>query len=211
MLRMLRLSGTGAVQVFIGQASWIGLMRLLAGFGSSAVAGFTIAIRIVIFALLPASGVANAAATMVGQALGARDPERAERSVWIAAFLNLLYLGTTGAVLVLATSWLVRLFGGDAVTSRYAILCLRTLALGFPFYAFGMVVNMAFNGAGDTWTPTLINLLCFWVWELPVAWTLSHGRMGAMGINIAATSAFCALALVGSALFRRGRWKKVRV
>ncbi len=211
MLRLLRLSGTGAVQVFIGQASWIGLMRLLAGFGSSAVAGFTIAIRIVIFALLPASGVANAAATMVGQALGARNPERAERSVWIAAFLNLLYLGTTGAILVLATSWVVRLFGGDAVTSRYAILCLRTLAFGFPFYAFGMVVTMAFNGAGDTWTPTLINVLCFWAWELPLAWTLSHGPIGAMGINIAATSAFCALALVGSALFRRGRWKKVRV
>lgn len=211
MLRMLRLSGVGAVQVFIGQASWIGLTRLLAGFGSAALAGFTIAIRIVIFGLLPAAGVANAAATMVGQALGAKDPDRAERAVWIAAFLNLGYLVAAGAVFVVATHAVVRAFGADADTTHYAVLSLRTLALGFPFYAFGMVMNMSFNGAGDTWTPTLINLFCFWVWELPFAWVLAHGPLQAQAINVAALSAFCLLAVVGIAFFRRGHWKKVRV
>ncbi len=211
MLTMLRLSGTGAVQVFIGEASWIGLMRLIAGFGSAALAGFTIAIRLVIFALLPAAGLANAAATMVGQALGARDPDRAERSVWIAGVLNLLYLSAAGAIFVLATPFIVHLFGGDGATREFAVRALRTLALGFPFYAYGMVVGNSFNGAGDTWTPTLINLGCFWLWELPLAWLLAHTGQGAEGINLAATSAFCALAVVGVLVFRRGRWKKVKV
>ncbi len=211
MLTMLRLSGSGAVQVFIGETSWIFLMRLLAGFGSAALAGFTIAIRLVVFALLPAAGLANAAATMVGQALGARDPERAERSVWIAGFMNLLYLSAAGAIFVLATPAVVHLFGGDGATREFAVLALRTLALGFPFYAYGMVVGNSFNGAGDTWTPTLMNLGCFWAWELPLAWVLSRGPLGPQGINLAATSAFCALALVGVLLFRRGRWKQAKV
>jgi len=147
----------------------------------------------------------------VGQALGARDPDRAERSVWIAGFLNLLYLSAAGAVFALATPGIVQLFGGDGATREFAVRALRTLALGFPFYAYGMVVGSAFNGAGDTWTPTLINLGCFWVWELPMAWLLAHGGSGAQGINLAATSAFCAVALMGVAVFRLGRWKRIRV
>jgi len=212
MRRMLRLSGTGAVQAFIGEASWIALLRLLAGFGSTAVAGFTIAIRVVVFALLPAAGVGNAAATMVGQALGARDPGRAERSVWIAASLTLCYLALAGAVLVAATPAVVRLFGGDPATNAYATAALRTIALGFPIYAYAMVIGNSFNGAGDTRTPTVINLVAFWVWEIPLAWALSHHtRLGAEGINVAVTSAFCLLALFGAVIFRRGRWKRVVV
>jgi putative MATE family efflux protein len=212
MLTMLRLSGTGAVQAFIGEASWIALMRLMAGFGSAALAGFTIALRIIVFALLPAAGVGNAAATMVGQALGARDPERAERSVWIAAFLNLLYLAGAGLVFVLAASPVVGLFGGDPATTAYAAHALRIIALGFPLYAYAMVLGNAFNGAGDTWTPTVINLLAFWVWEIPAAWLFSGWlHLGPSGIAWAVTSAFCAMALLQAVLFRLGRWKAVRV
>lgn len=208
MMRLLRLSGSGMLQVFISTASWIGLVRIVAGFGSEAMAGYTITIRVVLFALLPAWGLANAAATMVGQGLGSKQPERAEQAVWLAGRMNLAFLGVVGLVFLVAAPWIVAIFTADAATAAYAVTGLRVISLGFFFYAFGMVVTQAFNGAGDTWTPTLLNLACFWCWEIPLAWLLAHHfGLGPAGVFWAVTIAFSTLALVSAALFRRGRWK----
>lgn len=206
--RVLRLSGTGMLQVFIGTASWMVIMRILSDFGPEALAGYTITIRIVLFALLPAWGLANAAATMVGQGLGAGDPERAERSVWLAARMNLYFLGCVAVLFVLAAPEIVSIFGGGEATAGYAIHGLRVVSLGFVFYAYGMVIAQSFNGAGDAWTPTLLNVLCFWLGELPLAWFLAHAAgLGPSGVFIAITVAFSVLAVVSTLVFRRGRWK----
>jgi Na+-driven multidrug efflux pump len=206
--RLLRLSGTGMLQVFISTASWVILVRIVSGFGSNALAGYTVAIRIVLFALLPAWGLANAAATMVGQGLGAKKPERAERAVWIAGRLNLYFLGTVGVLFLIAAPLIVRLFGADPDSTAYAVQALRIISAGFFFYAYGMVMTQAFNGAGDPWTPTLLNIACFWCWELPLAWLLARGlNVGATGAFAAVAIAFSTLAVIAIALFRRGRWK----
>jgi putative MATE family efflux protein len=211
-MRVIRLSASATVQVFIGMVSWIGLVRILATFGSAAIAGYTIGIRIVIFALLPSFGLANAAATMVGQALGARKPERAERAVWTAGRYGMWFLGSVGLLFVLFASQIVAIFTSDAAVARYATATLRTVALGFPFYAYGMVFTQSFNGAGDTRTPTYINLFVFWLFELPLAWVLANTfGFGPQGAFAAATAAFCTLAVLSAVLFRRGRWKAQRV
>ncbi len=212
MLRVLKLSGTGTLQVFIGTASWIGLVRLLATFGAEALAGYTVAIRIVLFALLPAWGLSNAAATMVGQALGARDPHRAERAVWVAGFLNLIFLGSIGIVFMVAAPGIVALFGAETDTALYATRCLRIVSAGFFFYAYGMVLQQSFNGAGDAWTPTWLNVLCFWLWEIPLAWVLARTfDFGPDGVFVAITVAFSTLAVISAVLFRRGKWKAAAV
>lgn len=193
-------------------ASWIGLVRVLAGFGSQALAGYTIAIRIVIFALLPAWGLANAAATMVGQGLGAGDPDRAERAVWIAGRMNFFFLGAVGLLFVIAAPLVVAPFGGDAATATYAARCLRIISAGFLFYAYGMVLTQSFNGAGDAWTPTFLNLFCFWLLELPIAWVLAYRvGLGPDGVFTAVTIAFSSLAVLAAWLFRKGRWKRAVV
>jgi putative MATE family efflux protein len=208
MLRLIRLSGTGTFQVFVGTASWIVIIRILSGFGSAAIAGYTIAMRIILFALMPAWGLSNAAATMVGQGLGAGDVERAERSVWIAGRLNFFFLGGIGMLFIVLAPFIVSLFGGDAETANYAIRGLRTVSAGFFFYAYGMVLTQSFNGAGDTWTPTWLSLICFWLFELPLAWVLSHTfGLGPLGVFVAITLAFSAIAVAAAWLFRRGRWK----
>lgn len=207
MARLVRLSATGTFQVFVSTASWIGLVRVIAIFGSEAVAGYTVAIRIVLFALLPAWGLSNAAATMVGQNLGAGAPDRAAASVWKAGQMNLAFLGTVGLIFVVAARPIVAIFDVDPVTAAYAVDGLRIVAAGFPFYAFGMVLTQAFNGAGDAWTPTWINLACFWAWEIPLAWVLAFPvGMGAQGVFTAIAVAFSTLAVVSAMLFRRGRW-----
>jgi len=212
MLRLLRLSGNAVFQILIGTASWIGLVRILSSFGSAALAGYTIGIRIIVFALLPSWGMANAAATMVGQSLGARKPERAERSVWIAGFYNMIFLGAVGLAFVLAAPVLIRLFTSDPAVVPYGVACLRFVSYGFLFYAYGMVLTQAFNGAGDTWTPTWLNLFCFWLWEIPLAYVLAKVvGLGPRGVFIAITIAFSTLALASAALFRRGRWKLKKV
>jgi MATE family, multidrug efflux pump len=209
MARLIRLSGTATFQVFIGMASWIGLIRTLSSFGSDAVAGYTIGIRVIIFALLPSFGMGNAAATMVGQALGARKPERAERAVWLAGFYNMIFLGAVGVVFVLFASPIVRFFIDDPKVIPYGIDCLRIVSYGFLFYAYGMVLTQSFNGAGDTWTPTIINLFVFWLWELPLAYLIAITMgIGPRGVFIAITVAFSTLALVSALLFRRGNWKR---
>lgn len=208
MMSILRLSGSGAFQAFVGVASWIGLMRVVSGFGSDAVAGFTIGMRIIIFALLPSWGLSNAAATMVGQALGARDPSRAERAVWKAGFYNMCFLGLVGLAFVLLAGPIVGLFHAPPVVHDYAEDCLRIVAYGFLFYAWGMVISQSFNGAGDTWTPTYLNLFVFWLWEIPLAWVLAfHFGLGPHGVFLAVTIAFSTLAVASAVLFRRGLWK----
>ena len=208
MKTLLRLSGTGTFQVFVGTASWIGLVRIISTFGAAALAGYTIAMRIIIFALLPSWGLANAAATMVGQALGAGRPERGEQAVWRAGLYNMFFLGTAGLIFITLATPIARLFTTDPTAGPVAAGCLRIISFGYLFYAYGMVLTNAFNGAGDTWTPTWLNLCCFWLWEIPLAWLLArHFGMGPQGVAWAVTIAFSTLAVASVLLFRRGRWK----
>ncbi len=212
MWQMIRLSGSGTFQILVGSASWIGLVRVISTFGSTALAGYTIGMRIVIFALLPSWGLSNAAATMVGQALGARKPERAEQAVWIAGKYNLWFLGGVGVIFVALAGPIVSIFTSDPAVAAYATGCLRIVALGFPFYAYGMVLTSAFNGAGDTWTPTWINLVVFWMWEIPIAYVLAITLdQGPRGAYISIMLAYSTLALVSAWLFRKGRWKTRKV
>jgi putative MATE family efflux protein len=209
---ILKLSSSALFQTLVGTASWIGLIRVLASFGSAALAGYTIGIRIILFALFPSWGVSNAAATMVGQALGARRPERAERAVWQAGFYNMIALSLVAVVFVTAAGPLVSVFTRDPEVARFAASCLRTISFGFPFYAYGMVLTQSFNGAGDTVTPTWINLFCFWLWEIPLAYFLAvHAGIGPYGVFISIAVAFSTLALVSAVIFRQGRWKLQQV
>jgi putative MATE family efflux protein len=207
--RLIRLSATATFQVFIGMASWIGLIRTISSFGSNAVAGYTIGIRVIVFALLPSWGMANAAATMVGQALGAGKPERAEKAVWRAGFYNMICLGIVGLMFVLFARQIIHLFTDDPNVVPYGVDCLRIVAYGFLFYAYGMVITQSFNGAGDTWTPTIINLFVFWLWELPLAYVLAIVfGIGPRGVFLAMFIAFSTLAFISAIVFRRGKWKK---
>jgi putative MATE family efflux protein len=206
--QVLQLSGSATVQVLVGMASWIGIVRIIAGFGSAAVAGYTIGIRIVLFALLPSVGLANAAATLVGQNLGARQPDRAARSAWLAAGFNTGFLGVVGLGLLAFAPGLIHLFDPEPEVAGYGVSCLRVISVGFCFYGLGMVMTQALNGAGDTRTPTLINFGCFWVLELPLAWTLAHpAGLGPRGAFLAILVAFCTVAVAGTLVFRAGRWK----
>src|SRR5256712_3378725 len=205
--------GSNYARVMLGGNVVILLLFLInAIFRADAVAGYTIGIRIIVVALLPSWGLANAAATLVGQGLGAGKPERAERAVWLAGFYNMLSLGAVGALFVAFAGPIVSVFTADPVVAPIAELCLRTISYGFLFYAYGMVITQSFNGAGDTWTPTWINLGCFWLWEIPLAYLLArHAGLGPRGVALAVTIAFSTVAVVSAAIFRRGRWKLRRV
>jgi len=212
MRTVLRISGTATFQNFINTASWMGLIRILTGFGSAAVAGNTIGIRIILFALLPSFGVSNAAATLVGQNLGAGKPDRAEEAAWKAGLYNTMCLGTVGAIFLLFAPLLISFFTSDPEVARYGVRCLRIVSAGFLFYGYAMVLTAAFNGAGDTRTPTLIALVCMWLWEIPLAWTLAHPLgFGPTGVFIAMTVAFSTMSLVSAWLFSKGLWKTRRV
>ena len=212
MRSILRLSGVAMFQNFIGTASWMGLVRILTGFGSAAVAGNTIGIRIILFALLPSFGVSNAAATLVGQNLGAGKPERAEAAAWTAGHYNTMCLVVVGIIFLLFAPQLIAAFSSDPEVVPYGVRCLRIVSAGFLFYGYGMVLTQSFNGAGDTRTPTLINLFCLWLFEIPLAWVLAHPLgFGPTGVFIAVSVAFSVLALVSAALFRQGSWKMRRV
>jgi putative MATE family efflux protein len=211
-LQVLRLSGSATVQMLVGMASWVGMVRIISTFGSNALAGYTIAIRIVTFSLLPSWGLSNAAATLVGQNLGARQPARAERSAWLAAGFNAGFLTLVGALLLAFAPGLIHLFTTQEAVAGFGVSCLRVVSLGFGFYGVGMVMTQALNGAGDTRAPTLINFGCFWVLELPLAWGLSHGaRLGPLGTFLALLAAFCTVAVAGTLVFRTGRWKLQKV
>jgi putative MATE family efflux protein len=209
---ILTTSGNGIAQLLISTTSWVGLFKILAMFGSAALAGYTIAIRIMVFALLPAFGLANAAATLVGQNLGALQPDRAEASVRIAMRFNVLLLGTVGAAFVVFSYPLVRLFTNDPEVVAHAARALWLVSLGFPFYAAGMCFEGAFNGAGDTWTPTWLNFFCLWFGQIPLAWLLAEILgLGPLGVFIAMPLSFSALALWSAVLFKRGKWKLQKV
>jgi len=202
----------GMFQFLVATASWLGLISIVARFGSAALAGYTIAIRVIIFALLPSWGMSNAAATLVGQNLGAGRPERAERSVWVTGFTNMIFLGIVTVVFTVLAGPMIRIFTQDESVLPYGIDALRFISFGFIFYAYGMVMVAAFNGAGDTTTPTFINLFCYWLFQIPLAATLAlYTGMGAKGVFVAITIAESTLAVVAMLAFRRGRWKTRKI
>jgi len=206
----LSLSATG--QMLISMTSYIAVMRILSSFGSAPLAGYTLGFRIFMFAILPAFGLANAAATLVGQNLGAKRPDRAEASVWRASNISAGFLCSVGVGFLLAAPWLVSLFTSEVEVARHAVSYLRIVSLGFPFYAYGMVVSQSFNGAGDTRTPTFINLLVFWALQIPLAWGLSrYTSFGAEGVFATLAFSFSIFAVVSVLAFRRGSWKRVHV
>ena len=210
--KLWRLSFTGILQWFIATASWLGLVRLIAIFGSVALAGYGIALRIIIFAILPSWGMSNAAATLVGQNLGAGKPERAEKSVWWTGLYNAVFLSGVALVFIIFAEPLVRIFTQDPAVILVGVDCLRYVSYGYGFYAYGMVMVQAFNGAGDTTTPTLINLFCYWLWQIPLAYCLAlWAGLGAKGVFLAITISESTVAVVGIALFRRGKWKQQKV
>jgi len=212
MKSILRISGTATFQNFIATASWMGLVRILTSFGSAAVAGNTIGIRIILFALLPSFGVSNAAATLVGQNLGAGKPDRAEAAAWKAGLYNTICLGTVGALFLLFAPQLISLFTRDPEVAGYGVACLRIVSAGFLFYGYAMVLTASFNGAGDTRTPTLIALACLWMWEIPLAWVLARPfGFGPTGVFIAVSVAFSTMSIVSGWLFSKGYWKTRRV
>src|SRR5262250_1297751 len=203
LLRLLRVSVTGILQFAIAHTSWIGLVRIVSIFGSAALAGYTIAIRIVIFVILPSWGLSNAAATLVGQNLGAKQPERAEKSVWRTGFYNMIFLGGIGVIFLIFATPVVRLFTNDPAVLPLAVTCLRIISCGNVGYAYGMVMLQAFNGAGDTVTPTWVHFFGFWLLEIPLAYALAiPAGMQGNGVYVSIVVAEAAIALAGVLLFR---------
>jgi putative MATE family efflux protein len=210
--RLLRPASSGMFQIFVATASWTALIRIAATFGADVLAGYTIAIRIVIFSILPSWGLANAAATLVGQNLGASQPLRAETSVWTAARYNCYFLGALSLVLLAAAEPLLALFTPQPAVIAVGSECLRWVAAAYVCLAYGMTMEQAFNGAGDTYTPTLLNLACYWLLQIPLAWALAIGLgWGPRGIFSAITVAETALGLAAVAAFRRGAWQRQRI
>ena len=209
---ILRPAWAGIGQLLIATTSWVGLFKILAVFGSAAVAGYTIAIRVVIFALMPSWGLANAGATLVGQNLGAKQPERAERAVWIATKFNMIFLGAVGVGFVALAYPIVSLFTTEAEVYSFGGRALWVVSLAFPLYAAGMCFEGAFNGAGDTWTPTKLNFFSFWMIQVPLAWLLANPiGLGPLGVFIAVPVSFSLFATWAAVLFRRGKWKTQKV
>ena len=212
LLRLVRVSLTGILQFAIAHTSWIGLVRIVSVFGAAALAGYTIAIRIVVFLILPSWGLSNAAATLVGQNLGAKKPERAEQAVWRTGFYNMLFLGSVGVFLVLKAEPIARLFTQDPAVAPLAATCLRIVSYGNIGYAYGMVMMQAFNGAGDTVTPTIVNFFGFWLLEIPLAyWLAIPMRLHSNGVYIAIVIAECSIAAASAVLFKRGKWKGQKI
>jgi putative MATE family efflux protein len=209
LLRLFKVSLSGIFQFAIAQTSWIGLVRIVSFFGASAVAGYTIAIRIVIFVILPSWGLSNAAATLVGQNLGAKQPERAETSVWRTGFYNMIFLGAVGIVFVLFAGPVVHIFSRDPDVVPLAVSCLRIVSCGNIGYAYAMVMLQAFNGAGDTVTPTIVNFFGFWMFEIPLAyWLAIHQGLHSNGVYWSIVIAEGSIAVASIILFKRGRWKQ---
>jgi len=212
LLNLVKIAAPAVLQFTIATASWSALVRVVAGFGSEAIAGYVIGLRVIMFALLPAVGLSNAAATLVGQNLGAGKPERAEASVWKASFINAAVLGAVGLIFLFFSNGIVGFFTVEPQVLAYGTNCLHIVAYGFVFYAFGMVLESSFNGAGDTWTPTYLNLFIFWLFEIPLAYVLAYRfGFGADGVFWAITIAFSVLAIVSAILFKRGKWKEKKV
>ena len=207
-VRLLKVSAGGVGQFLVATSSWIGVMRIVAIYGSAPVAAYTIAIRMIEFVLLPAWGLGNAAATMVGQNLGAGHPERAEHSARKAGFYNLVFMSVVGALSFTFAAEITGLFSNDPEVLEYGPNCLRILAIGYPAYAIGMVMSQAINGAGDTVTPTILNLIAFWLVQIPLAYALAEAAgLGPNGVFTAIVVGESLLTLLAVAVFRSGRWK----
>jgi putative MATE family efflux protein len=210
--RLVRVSLTGILQFAIAHTSWIGLVRIVSTFGAAAVAGYTIAIRIVIFVILPSWGLSNAAATLVGQNLGAGKPERAEAAVWRTGLYNVAFLGVVGAFFILFAEPIVRLFISDPEVVPLGAACLRIVSYGNVGYAYFMVMMQAFNGAGDTITPTIVNFFGFWLLEIPLAYALAKPfGMKSNGVFFSIAIAESAMAAASAILFKQGKWKKQKI
>lgn len=212
MKTLVRLSIGGIGQNIIATSSWIGLVRIISVFGSTVVAGYTIALRIIVFALLPSSGVGNAASTLVGQNLGAHQASRAERAVWITGWVNMIFLGSLGLLLILFSEFFIRLFTADPAVVASGCEGLRIISLGFVAYAFGMVLVNSLNGAGDTVSPTMINIFCYWLLEIPLAYFLALTLgMRENGVYISILIAESLMTLSAFLLFKKGKWKLKKV
>ncbi|MFN5171401.1 MAG: MATE family efflux transporter [Cyclobacteriaceae bacterium] len=212
MMNLIRISLGGTLQFLIGSASWIFLVRIMSTFGSEALAGYSIAIRVIIFTILPSWGMANASATLVGQNLGAGQPERAEQSVWKTGFYNMIFLVGVMIIFLLFARPILEFFTSDARVIEFGIECLRVIALGYVFYGYGMVIAQSFNGAGDTRTPTLLNFFGFWCFQIPLAYALAITfNFGPTGVYAAISIAESAIAIAGILIFRQGKWKAVKI
>ena len=212
MLRLLSVSLTGIIQFLVATASWLGVIRIVSMFGSAAIAGYTIAVRLIIFTILPSWGFSNAAATLVGQNLGAQRPERAETAVYRTCWYNMLYMGLVEIVFIFFPARLVAFFTNDPNVVKVSVACLSIFGIGYVVYAWGMVLIQAFNGAGDTLTPTLINLLALWIFQIPLAYLIGiHYSMGIRGAFSAVPIADLVLTITALVLFRRGTWKKQKI
>lgn len=210
--RLLTVSAGGVWQFLIASGSWILLMRIISEFGSQIVAGYVFAIRIIIFTILPSWGMANAAATLVGQNLGANQPERAELSVWRTAFLNMIFLFAISIIFFFGARPIIGFFTSDPEVLEAGITSLRILCAGYIFFAYGMVIGQAYNGAGDTYTPTLVNFICFWAIQTPLAYALALPlSWGPPGVYWAIAISESILAIIFILLFRQGRWKLVKI
>jgi len=212
MLDLIKISLGGIGQSIIATSSWIGMVRIIAIFGSTALAGYTIAIRIIIFVLLPSWGISNAAATLVGQNLGAKKPERAEKAVWTTGYVNMFLLGIFSIIFIIEPHFFIRLFIDNTDVIKTGAQGLRIVSIGFIFYAMGMVMIQAFNGAGDTRTPTKINIICFWIIEIPLAYYLAKFyAVNEYGVYIAIIIAESCMTLIAIWLFKKGKWKLQKV
>lgn len=210
--KLVKVSSTGVLQFFVATLSWLIIVRIIAHFGDAAVAGYSIGIRIIIFTILPAWGMAGAASTLVGQNLGAGQPDRAERSVWRTGFFNMIFLTSVSVIFFTTAPWLISFFTQEPEVARHGILSLRIICLGYIFYAYGMVIGQAFNGAGDTVTPSLINLFAFWVLQIPLAYLFARTfAWGPEGVYWAISISESTLAVIAIIIFRRGRWKATKI
>ena len=212
MVNLIKVSLGGIGQFLIGTSSWVFLMRIMSEFGSDVLAGYTIAIRIMMFTLMPAWGLSNAAATLVGQNLGAKQPERAEKSVWQTGKYSAYFMGFVSVIYILFASTFLGWFSDNETVVKNGTLCLQIMAAGYIFYGYGMVVIQSFNGAGDTKTPTYINFICFWLFQLPIAYILAIWLdFGPIGVFLSITFAEVLIAIIGIIMFKKGKWKTVQV
>ncbi len=212
MLRMIKISAGGIGQFLISTSSWIAIMRVVALYGSAPIAAYTVALRLVEFALLPAWGLGTAAATLVGQNLGAGKPERAERSVWRASKYNAIFMAAVGIVMIVLAPQIVSLFSTEPEVIRYGTNCLRILGVGYPMYAVGMIIIQALNGAGDTTMPSVMNFICFWIIQIPLAyWLATAAGLGPNGVFLAIVIAESILTVLAVLVFRTGKWRLSQV
>jgi putative MATE family efflux protein len=212
MKNLLRISLGGMFQFLVATAAWMGLMSIVGLFGAAAQAGYTIAVRIILVTLLPSWGMSNAAATLVGQNLGAQKPERAEKSVWLAGHSNAVFLFGVAVVFIFLPEYLIRIITTEQAVIPHGVDALRYISYGYVFYGYGMVMAAAFNGAGDTYTPTIMNLVCFWLIQIPLAYTLARWTgLGTIGVFLAITIAESVLAVIAMVVFKQGKWKERKV